>query len=274
MIQALTDCTMLSNGVQMPWLGFGVYKVEEGEEVETSVKTALQVGYRSIDTAALYANEAGVGKAIKASGVPRNDLFVTSKVWNDRQGYESTLAAFEESRQKLDLDVLDLYLIHWPVTGKFKDTWRALEKLYNDGKVRAIGVCNFNVNHLQDLLADCEIKPMVNQVEFHPRLTQKDLLTFCEDQSIQMEAWGPLMRGQVLDHPTIASLADIHEKTPAQIVLRWELQLGVVTIPKSVHEQRIKENADVFDFALSAAEMAQIDALNQNERTGPDPKDF
>lgn len=271
MVNHISDCTTLSNGVKMPWLGFGVYKVEEGEEVERSVKAAIQTGYISIDTAALYENEVGVGKAIKASGVPREDLFITTKVWNDRQGYASTLEAFEESRQKLDIDVVDLYLIHWPIAGKFKDTWKALEKLYKDGKVRAIGVCNFNVHHLEDLMTDCEINPMVNQVEFHPRLTQKEVLGFCKDHHIQTEAWAPLMRGRIMDHPLLLKLAEKHSKTAAQIMLRWELQLGVVAIPKSVHEHRIQENADVFDFELATDDMERINQLNQNERTGPDP---
>ena len=274
MIQHISDTTTLANGVKMPWLGFGVYKVEEGEEVERSVKTAIETGYRSIDTAALYGNEVGVGKAIEESGISRDDLFITTKVWNDRQGYDETLKAFEESRKKLDLDTVDLYLVHWPVSGKYKDTWKALEKLYKDGSVRAIGVCNFNIHHLEDLMADCEVNPMVNQVEFHPRLTQKELLEFCKDHNIQLEAWGPLMRARILDHPTLVELAEKHAKTPAQIVLRWELELGVVTIPKSVHEKRIKENADIFDFELSSDDIAKIDELNKNERTGPDPEDF
>lgn len=274
MATQITDTTTLSNDVKMPWLGFGVYKVPEGEETENAVKMALEVGYRSIDTAAFYGNEADVGRALQHSGIPEEELFITTKVWNDAQGYEPTLASFERSREKLGVEVVDLYLIHWPVTGKFKDTWRALETLYQDGKVRAIGVCNFAIHHLEDLLAECHIPPMVNQVEFHPRLTQKDLNSFCHDHHIQMEAWGPLMRGRVLDHPTIVDIAKKHDKTPAQVILRWELQLGIVTIPKSVHQSRIEENADVFDFDLSAEDIANIDELNEGERTGPDPEDF
>ncbi|HET7578040.1 MAG TPA: aldo/keto reductase [Bacillales bacterium] len=274
MANHISECTTLANSVKMPWLGFGVYKVDEGEQVEKSIQAAIEAGYRSIDTAAFYKNEAGVGRAIKNSGIPREDLFITTKVWNDRQGYDETLKAFEESRKKLDLDYVDLYLVHWPVSGKYKETWKALEKLYKDGLVRAIGVCNFNIHHLEDLMAENEVNPMVNQVEFHPRLTQKDLLAFCKDHDIQLEAWGPLMRAKILDHPVLVELAEKYSKTPAQIVLRWELQLGVVTIPKSVHEKRIRENADLFDFELSGEDIAKIDELNQNERTGPDPEEF
>ena len=273
-VMNLTDCVTLHNGVNMPLFGLGVYKAEEGEEVERAVKAAIVHGYRSIDTAAFYGNETGVGKAIRESGVPREEVFVTTKVWNDRQGYESTLKAFEESRRKLGFDVVDLYLIHWPVSGKYKDTWRALEKLYDDGKVRAIGVSNFQIHHLEDLMADAKVKPMVNQIELHPRLTQKPLLQFCRQHDIYVEAWSPLAKGRLLDDPTIGKLAEKHGKTPAQIILRWDLQQGIITIPKSVHEERIKENADVFDFELSEQDMAEIDALNRDERTGPDPDKF
>ncbi|GAB7388767.1 aldo/keto reductase [Bacillaceae bacterium] len=274
MAKTITDGTTLPNGVKMPWLGLGVYKAKEGEEVERAVRTALEAGYRSIDTAAFYENETGVGKAVRESGLPREEIFVTTKVWNDRQGYEPTLQAFEESRKKLGLDYIDLYLIHWPVKGKYKDTWRALEKLYKDGWVRAIGVSNFQIHHLQDLLQACEIAPMVNQVEFHPRLTQKELLAFCKENRIQLEAWSPLMRGEILTEPTVGEIAQKYGKTPAQIILRWDLQHGVVTIPKSVRAERIKENADIFDFALSPEDMEKIDALNQNKRIGPDPDNF
>ncbi|MGD8190427.1 aldo/keto reductase [Brevibacillus ginsengisoli] len=257
----------------MPWLGLGVWRVNEGNEVEKSVKAALQAGYRSVDTAAIYKNEEGVGKALKEASVPREELFITTKVWNSDQGYESTLAAFEESRSKLGLEYIDLYLIHWPVKGKYKETWRALEKLYRDGAVRAIGVSNFHVHHLQDLLTDAQIKPMVNQVEYHPLLTQQELLAFCKENQIQLEAWSPLMQGN-LDQPLLQELAHKYGKSPAQIVLRWDLQNGVVTIPKSITESRIMENANLFDFELSAEDMEKISALNQNKRFGPDPDNF
>ncbi|CCQ94894.1 glyoxal/methylglyoxal reductase [[Clostridium] ultunense Esp] len=274
MPEHISDCTILNNGVKMPWLGLGVYKAREGDEVVGAVKSALETGYRSIDTAAFYENERGVGRGIKESGVPREEIFVTTKVWNSQQGYESTLQAFEESRRKLGLEYIDLYLIHWPVKGKYKETWKALEKLYKDGWVRAIGVSNFQIHHLQDVLEDCEVKPAVNQVEYHPYLTQKELHTFCRENGIQLEAWSPLARGQILDHPTIVELERKYNKTPAQIVLRWDLQHEVVTIPKSVNPQRIKENADIFDFQLSAEDMERLDGMNINRRIGPDPDHF
>ncbi|MED3667271.1 aldo/keto reductase [Geobacillus stearothermophilus] len=273
-MNSLQDCAVLHNGVQMPWVGLGVYKVKEGEEVKSAVRTALEIGYRHIDTAAFYENEEGVGQAIRESGIPREQVFVTTKVWNTDQGYETTLKAFDASLKKLGFDYVDLYLVHWPVKGKYKETYKALEKLYKDGYVRAIGVSNFQIHHLQDVLADCEIKPMVNQVEYHPRLTQKELQAFCRENDIQLEAWSPLMRGEILTEPTIVEIGKKYGKTPAQVVLRWDLQHGVVTIPKSVTPARIKENADIFDFSLTDEEMKQIDALNLNKRVGPDPDNF
>lgn len=215
--KGLISTTTLNNGVKMPWLGFGVFKVQEGEEVVNSVKTAIEVGYRSIDTAAIYRNEEGVGKAIAESNVPREELFVTTKVWNGDQGYESTLAAFESSLNKLGLDYLDLYLIHWPVPSKglYVETWKALEKLYKDGRVRAIGVSNFNVNHLENLLANCEIKPMVNQVEYHPVFNQKELHDFCKEKEIQLEAWSPLMQGSLLNDPVLVDIGNKYNKSTA-----------------------------------------------------------
>ncbi|XOK59795.1 aldo/keto reductase [Paenibacillus elgii] len=264
------DTTVLNNGVRMPWLGLGVWKTKEGDEVVQAVQHALEAGYRSIDTAAVYGNEAGVGQAIQASSIPRDQLFITTKVWNADQGYDSTLRAFEESRRKLQLEVIDLYLIHWPGKDKYKETWKALEKLYKDGLVRAIGVSNFKVHHLEDLLQDSEIVPAVNQVEFHPLLIQQELRTFCREHKIQLEAWSPLMQGN-LDLPLLSELAGKYGKTPAQIILRWDLQHGVVTIPKSIRESRIRENIDVFDFTLSDEDMARLDGLNQDRRFGPDP---
>lgn len=263
----------LNNGVLMPQLGLGVYKTNEGEEVKNAVRWALEAGYRSIDTAALYENETGVGEAIRESGVPREDIFVTTKVWNTDQGYDETLRAFETSRQKLGLDYVDLYLVHWPGKDKFIETYRALEKLLADGLVRAIGVSNFLVHHLERLMAETNIVPAVNQVEFHPRLRQQDLHDFCKSKGIALEAWAPLMKGQ-LDHPVLLRLADKYGKTPAQVVLRWHIQLGVIVIPKSVHKERIVSNADVFDFALTDEEIADINGLNENHRYGPHPDEF
>jgi methylglyoxal/glyoxal reductase len=274
MPNSLQDTTTLHNGVKMPWFGLGVFKVQEGSEVIESVKAAIKNCYKSIDTAAIYKNEEGVGQAIKESGVPREELFITTKVWNSDQGYESTLQAFETSLEKLGLDYLDLYLIHWPGKNKYKETWKALEKLYKDGRVRAIGVSNFKVHHLQNLISDAEIKPMVNQVEYHPNLTQKDLLEYCQSEGIQLEAWSPLKQGELLSDPTIMELAEKHQKSAAQIILRWDLQNKVVTIPKSIKEQRIIENSNIFDFELSSEDMARIDGLNKDERVGPDPDDF
>lgn len=274
----LQATTTLSNGVKMPWFGLGVFKVEEGPELVNAVQTAIRHGYRSIDTAAIYGNEEGVGQGIrqglKEAGIKREELFVTSKVWNADLGYESTRKAFELSLKKLGLEYLDLYLIHWPVAGKYKEAWRALEQLYKEGRIKAIGVSNFQIHHLQDLMQDAEIKPMINQVEFHPRLTQTELRAFCKEQGIQVEAWSPLMQGQLLDHPGLKEIANRHKKSIAQVILRWDLQHGVVTIPKSTKEQRIKENADIFDFELTAEDMQLIDAMNENLRVGPDPDNF
>ncbi|MCP6681764.1 aldo/keto reductase [Bacillus nakamurai] len=274
MANSLKDTVKLHNGVEMPWFGLGVYKVENGSEAADSVKAAIKNGYRSIDTAAIYKNEEGVGEGIKASGVARDELFITSKVWNEDQGYEKTLDAFEKSLERLGLDYLDLYLIHWPGKDKYKDTWRALEKLYKDGKIRAIGVSNFQVHHLEELLKDAEIKPMVNQIEFHPRLTQKEVRDFCKAQGIQVEAWSPLMQGQLLDNDVLSQIAKKHNKSVAQVILRWDLQNEVVTIPKSIKEHRIIENADIFDFELSQEEIEKINALNKDERVGPNPDEL
>jgi diketogulonate reductase-like aldo/keto reductase len=274
MIKHISDQTVLNNGVKMPWLGLGVWKVEEGNEVITSVKSAIAAGYRSIDTAAAYGNEEGVGQAIRECGVQREELFITTKLWNKNQGYESTLKAFDESLEKLGLDYLDLYLIHWPVKGKYRDTWKAFLKLYEGGKVKSIGVSNFQIHHLNDIMADGDVVPAVNQVEYHPRLTQKPLLDFCKKQGIQLEAWSPLMQGKLLDQPDLVKIAEKHQKSVSQIILRWDLQQGVVTIPKSVKEHRIIENADIFDFALTDEDRVSIDRLNQDQRVGPDPDNF
>lgn len=274
----LQDKTILNNGIAMPWLGLGVYKVAEGQELVDAVKAAVRLGYRSIDTAAIYENERSVGQAIREAleetGLRRDELFVTSKVWNADLGYESTLAAYEASLERLGLDYLDLYLIHWPVAGKYKEAWQALETLYKAGRVRAIGVSNFQVHHLEDLMKDAEIVPAVNQVECHPRLTQKELARFCSEHRIQLEAWSPLMQGQLLDDPTLQDIAAKHGKSIAQVIIRWDLQNGVVTIPKSTKEHRIAENAAVFDFELTEEDMERIDGLNRNMRVGPDPDNF
>ncbi len=272
--KTINDTTILRNNVEMPWLGFGVFQIPEGEAVENAVRWALETGYRSIDTATIYGNEAGVGKAIRQSDLPRDEIFVTTKVWNSDQGYDSTLAAFETSLKKLDMDYVDLYLVHWPVEGKFKETWRALEDIYQSGRARSIGVSNFLVHHLQELLEAAKIGPMVNQVEFHPYLQQPDLQAFCREQQIQLEAWSPLMKGQVTELPQLIELGQKYGKSPAQVTLRWMLQLEVVTIPKSSHRERIQENAGVFDFEIEPDDIALINSLDRHHRTGPDPDNF
>jgi len=274
MINSIQDAATLANGVTMPWLGLGVWQSQDGAEVEQAIAWAFKHGYRSIDTATIYRNEAGVGKAIKASGIPREEIFLTTKVWNSDQGFESTLQALETSLQLLETSYVDLYLIHWPVAGKYKDTWRALETLYKEGKVKAIGVSNFLVHHLKDLLPDCTIKPMVNQVEFHPYLVQPTLLDFCASEQIQVEAWSPLMQGRVVDVEELKQIGEKYGKSAVQVVLRWNLQHGVITIPKTVKEQRIISNAEIFDFELSDDEISIIDALDRGQRFGPDPDNF
>lgn len=266
----------LNNGVKMPQLGFGVWQVEDNQAT-TAVAKALEVGYTSIDTAMIYKNEEGVGKAIKETSVPRENLFITTKVWNSDQGYENALKAFDESLARLDLDYVDLYLIHWP-TPKFDqyvDTYKALEKLYHDGRVKAIGVCNFEIEHLERLLNECEVKPVLNQVECHPYLSQKELKDFCAKHDIFVEAWSPLEQGgEVLKDEVIIKIAEAHGKSPAQVVLRWHLQNNTIVIPKSVTPSRIEENFNVFDFELTADEMQQIHQLNRNRRRGSHPNDM
>ncbi|MFS0782619.1 aldo/keto reductase [Bacillus sp. 1P06AnD] len=274
MINSIKDTTTLHNGVKMPRLGLGVYKMEDNEQAVESIKHAVKTGYRSIDTAAIYKNEKAVGAGIKECGLPREELFITTKVWNSDQGYQSTLDAFETSLDKLGLDYVDLYLIHWPVAESYKETWKAMEKLYEEGKVKAIGVCNFHQHHLEDLLKDARIKPMVNQIELHPNLNQEALRAYCQTQQIAVEAWSPLARGRLLNDPQLKQIAEKHGKTVAQVILRWDLQHDIITIPKSVKPHRIEENADLFDFALSDEEMATIDRMNTNERAGQDPDNF
>ncbi|ASV69639.1 aldo/keto reductase [Cytobacillus sp. FSL W7-1323] len=266
----------LNNGVEMPQLGFGVWQVQN-EEATAAVQTAIEVGYRSIDTAMIYQNEEGVGKAIKNAGIAREDLFITTKVWNTDQGYEQTLKAFDESLEKLGLDYVDLYLVHWPTPqfDTYVDTYKALEKLYKDGRVKAIGVCNFHIEHLERILNECSVKPVLNQVECHPYLSQNELKEFCKKHDIYVEAWSPLQQGgEVLQLDSIKEIANSVGKTPAQVVLRWHLQNDTIVIPKSVTPSRIKENFDVFDFELSQAQMETINKLNRNERKGPDPSDM
>jgi 2,5-diketo-D-gluconate reductase A len=266
---------ILNDGRALPSLGFGVFLVPEDQTFD-AVGTALQTGYRSVDTAALYGNEAAVGKAIADSELPREDLFVTTKVWNSDQGFDATLAAFDNSICRLSLDYIDLYLIHWPMPARnlYVDTWRALERLQADGRVRSIGVSNFGIDQLQRLLDRCQVAPAVNQIELHPELTQVELRRFHGEHDIVTEAWSPLARGGVLARTPIVSLAEKYAKTPAQLVLRWHLQLGNVVIPKSVTPARIRENFAIFDFEIADDDMAEISALDSGTRVGPDPATF
>ena len=264
----------LHNGVQMPYFGLGVYLSKDGNEVIHAVKEALDHGYRHIDTAAIYHNEEGVGTGIKESSVDRKDVFLVSKVWNTDQGYDSALKAFDASLERLGTDYLDLYLIHWPKGDLSKETWKALERLYKEKRVRSIGVSNFLQHHLEDLLTSAEIVPMVNQMEFHPYLVQQKLLDFCASKGIQYEAWSPLMQGNIFDLEVMKDLAAKYNKTIAQIVLRWDLQKGVVTIPKSSKKERIIANADLFDFEINEADVQLLDSLERGKRFGPNPDNF
>jgi diketogulonate reductase-like aldo/keto reductase len=267
----LTDKVTLNNGVKIPQFGLGVWRAANGPETKNAVIWALEAGYRSIDTASLYANEDSVGEGLRESGVPRKDVFITTKVWNPDQGYEKTLAAFDKSIKLLGLDYVDMYLAHYPVTGKYLDTWKALEKLLAGGLIKAIGVSNFHTHHLDDLLAHCSVPPAVNQIELHPYLSQKTLLEYHQKHNIVTEAWAPIAKGRVLSEEIILGIAKKYNKTPAQVVLRWELQLGIVIIPKSVHKERIIENAGIFDFSLTDEEIERIDTLERNGRIGTDP---
>ncbi|TBW28670.1 aldo/keto reductase [Gramella sp. KN1008] len=264
----------LNNGVEMPYLGLGVYKAKDGAEVINSITHALRNGYRLIDTASFYENEEGVGEAIKSSGIPREEIFVTTKIWISDQGAGSVRKAFEVSLKKLGLDYIDLYLIHWPVPGKYLETWKILQELYTDGKVRAIGLSNCLIHHLENVKKLGGVQPALLQNEFHPRLLQEDILDYCKNNNIQYQAWAPLMRGEILNNGVIKDLADKYGKSPAQIVIRWDLQKGVATIPKSVHADRIIENSRVFDFELTASEMGMIDGLENKTRTGAHPDEF
>ncbi|PWE00821.1 aldo/keto reductase [Marinilabilia rubra] len=272
-INNLKGTVELSNGVQMPYLGLGVFQTPN-DQIEEAVHAALDYGYRHIDTAAFYRNEDGLGKAIHSHSLPRKKIFITTKVWNSDQGYDSTIDAFNASLEKLRTDYLDLYLVHWPVKGKYQETWKALEDLYEEGRIRAIGVSNFMQHHLEDLMESAKVPPMINQVEFHPHLRQQDLVDFCKKNKIQYEAWSPLMQGKVFEIDLFRELSEKYKKSIAQIVIRWDLQKGVVTIPKSVHKERIEANANIFDFEISDEDMARIDQLDCDGRIGPHPNDF
>jgi diketogulonate reductase-like aldo/keto reductase len=264
----------LNNGVEIPQVGLGVFQTPEGAEVEGAVRAALDAGYRLIDTAAVYGNEVGVGRAIRASGLPREEVFITTKLWNAHHAYEDALRAFDESLERLDCGYIDLYLIHWPLPmeGRFTQAWKALEKLYGDERVRAIGVSNFKPHHLENLLKAAETVPAVNQIELHPLFQQSETRAYCAERGIAVESYSPLMRGgEALEHPVVARLARKYGKTPAQVILRWHVQIGCIVIPKSARPERIRENLDILDFELSTDEMRQIDGMDQEQRIGADP---
>lgn len=265
----------LHDGVEIPQLGFGVFQIPP-EETQEKVEEALAVGYRHVDTAAAYRNEAGVGAAIAAAGVRREDVFVTTKLWNSEQGYDSTLRAFEKSVERLGTGHVDLYLIHWPLTSRdlYLDTWRAFERIKEEGGARSIGVSNFRVEDLERLEREADQRPTVNQIELHPRLQQAELRAWHAEHGVATEAWSPLAQGDVLEDGTIETIAAHHDRTPAQAILRWHLQTGNVVIPKSVTPSRIRENFELFDFSLSEDDMAALERLDAGERVGPDPSTF
>jgi methylglyoxal/glyoxal reductase len=267
MLLTLDSRARLNNGVEIPRLGLGVYQAPPGEITVRAVRYALKIGYRHIDTAQLYGNEADVGRAVMESGINREEIFITTKVWNSYQGYDSTLQACEGSLRRLGLSYVDLYLIHWPVEGVSDETWRAMIKLWQQGKAQAIGVSNYTISQLMEILQNSDVVPAVDQVEFHPFLYQQELLRFCRNNRIQLEAYSPLTRGNKLNYPIIAEVAKKYDKTPAQILIRWSLQHDVIVIPKSIHKDRIRENSQVFDFQLEPEDMKTLDSLNDNLHT-------
>lgn len=253
---------LLSNGVKMPSIGFGTYKSGNDEETAKIVKYALEIGYMQIDTASFYGNEVGIGNGIKESGINREDIFLVTKLWNDDHGYDKTIEAFNKSLERLQVKYIDLYLVHWP-NKLNSETWKAFEYLYRTGKVKAIGVCNFKIGHLEELKKTSEIMPMVNQIEIHPQSSKNDMLSYCEENNIQLVAWSPIMRGKLFSNKLMIDLSEKYKKTIAQIILRWHVQRGIIPIPKSSNEERIKENLSIFDFELSNDDMKTIDLLNE-----------
>lgn len=273
MTLTLDSTVKLNNGVDMPRFGLGVFRTELGAETENAVSWALSAGYKAVDTAALYANEAEVGKIVNTGIVPREDVFVTTKVWVSDLSYDGTKRAFDESMKRLGLDYVDLYLIHWPVND-WQGAWRALQEIYKTGRVKAIGVSNFLEHHLKELLDFAEIPPAVNQIEFHPYLQQPSLQAYCREQNIMLTAWAPIMKGRVMDVPELIAIGKKYGKSPVHVTLRWMLQIGIITIPKSAKKERIESNADIYDFELSEDDIQTINSLDRNERIGPHPDRF
>ena len=265
----------LNNGVDIPQLGFGVFQIPP-EQTKNATLTALEVGYRHIDTAEMYGNEKEVGQAVRESGIDRGDVFVTSKLNNGFHAYDDALDAFDQSLKDLDIGYLDLFLVHWPLpgVGDYVETWKAMEKMYESGRVRAIGVSNFQTHHLRNILGDTSVTPAVNQIEVHPYLANDEVRAFDAEHGIATEAWSPIAKGNVLDDPTVVRIAEANGKTPAQVTLRWHVQRGDIVFPKSVTRSRVEENFRIFDFELGPDEMGDISALDRGERTGPDPDSF
>ncbi|MED1738599.1 aldo/keto reductase [Bacillus swezeyi] len=270
----MDNAKVLNNNVVIPSIGIGFWQVRSKKQVVTTLSHAYETGYRLIDTASAYGNEKEIGEIIKKLGIPREELFITTKLWNSDQGYQSTLQAFKKSLKNLQLDYLDLYLIHWAVQDKYLDSWRAMEKLYNEGYIRAIGVCNFQISHLNHLISNCNVVPTINQIEYHPYLVQNNLHDYCLNKNIQVEAWSPLGQGQLLNDCSLQALAEKYNKSVAQVILKWHMHKGVIPIPKSSNPERIKENFNVFDFSLSDEDIVMINKLNENRRFGPHPEHF
>lgn len=277
MINSLSDKVVLNNGVKMPGLGLGVFQIPNDETADV-VKKGIINGYRLIDTAQIYENEEGTGQGIKdgleITGLKREDLFITSKIWNAHISKEEAITTFEESLQKLQLDYLDLFLIHWPGKDEYKESWLALEELYKAGKIKAIGVSNFEIHHLEDLLSYAKVVPVLNQIELHPKLSQKEIKSFCDQRHIKVQAWSPLMQGQLLDNPIIQKIAQKYDKSTAQVILRWDIQQEILLVVKSVHSGRMLSNSDIFDFSLDKHDMDKLNSLNEDLRSGPHPNDF
>ena len=278
-MKSIQDLIKLSNEVEIPCMGYGTWRTPAGDDTVTAVKSAIECGFRHIDTAQLYGNEESVGEGIRAAGIDRREIFLTTKLKNSDQGYDATLKAFESSLKRLGVEYVDLYLIHWPVPVMFKDnwqeisrqTWKAMERLYEEKLIRAIGLSNFLPHHIENITASANVAPVVDQLEIHPCFTQRQTVKYCQDHKIQVQAWSPLGHGTILQNETLAAIAASHKKTPAQTALRWELQQNIIPISKSMKPSRMKENADVFDFTLSPEEMDRIFALGEDGRTGPNP---